>query len=86
MINIVDNSHFIQYNDEKTHNELLKAINATVNHELRNPLNSIVIFNEQTKWLGEKLIEIIGDQRMPQPEKNIQMTLILQKLLNGNKV
>ena len=35
------------------HNELLKTINATVNHELRNPLNSIVAFN----LLNEKLYQ-----------------------------
>ena len=42
MITIVDASHQILCNNEKAHNELLKTINATVNHELRNPLNSIV--------------------------------------------
>ena len=46
MITIIDSSHQIQYNNEKDHNELLKTINATVNHELRNPLNSIVAFNQ----------------------------------------
>ena len=45
MITIVDASHQILCNNEKSHNELLKTINATVNHELRNPLNSIVAYN-----------------------------------------
>ena len=45
MISILDCSHQVQYDNEKSHNELLKTINATVNHELRNPLNSIAITN-----------------------------------------
>ena len=45
MISIVDNSDQILRNNEKEHNELLVMINATVSHELRNPLNSIVAFN-----------------------------------------
>ena len=51
MLSIVDNSHQVQFNNEKSHNELLKMINATVNHELRNPLNSIVAYNHQKQQL-----------------------------------
>ena len=45
MISIIDNSDQVFRNNEKEHNELLVMINATVSHELRNPLNSIVAFN-----------------------------------------
>ena len=45
MISIIDASHQIRFDEEKSHNEFLKTINATVNHELRNPLNSIYAFN-----------------------------------------
>jgi signal transduction histidine kinase len=31
----------VLYTKEKSHNMLLSLINATVSHELRNPLNSI---------------------------------------------
>lgn len=51
MLQITDNSHQVQFHNEKSHNELLKMINATVNHELRNPLNSIVAFNTQKEEL-----------------------------------
>ena len=51
MISIINASDQILCNNEKIHNELLKTINATVNHELRNPLNSIVSIN----LLKEKL-------------------------------
>ena len=46
MLTISDCSSKVKYNNEKQHNELLKTMNATVNHELRNPLNAIVATNE----------------------------------------
>ena len=41
MIQIIDVSKEILYDKEKAHTELLNLINATVSHEMRNPLNSI---------------------------------------------
>jgi signal transduction histidine kinase len=41
MIKFKDVSANILYKKEKSHNELLNLINATVSHEMRNPLNSI---------------------------------------------
>ena len=38
---MIDVSKDVMYRQEKTHNELLNLINATVSHEMRNPLNSI---------------------------------------------
>ena len=45
MISIIDASHEILCNNEKQHNEVLTMVNATVSHEIRNPLNSIVAIN-----------------------------------------
>ena len=53
IINIRDCSSLILYNNEKKENIVQKTVNATVNHELRNPLNSIVAFNHQNKELLE---------------------------------
>jgi signal transduction histidine kinase len=41
MIKFKDVSANVLYKKEKSHNELLNLINATVSHEMRNPLNSI---------------------------------------------
>ena len=41
IMQIVDVSDSIFYNESKTQNEFLQIVNATVSHELRNPLNSI---------------------------------------------
>ena len=37
--------------NEKQQTELLKTINATVNHELRNPLNAIVATNQHNTYI-----------------------------------
>ena len=42
MLQINNVSSEIQYDNEKSHSDLLMMINATVSHELRNPLNSLI--------------------------------------------
>ena len=41
MIQFVDITNSVMRDQVEKHNELLNLINATVSHELRNPLNSI---------------------------------------------
>ena len=55
MIQIIDVSTDVLYNQEKSHNGLLNLINATVSHEMRNPLNSINSQNVENKALYEKI-------------------------------
>jgi signal transduction histidine kinase len=45
MIQIINISDSILYDKSKAENEFLQVINATVSHELRNPLNSICAEN-----------------------------------------
>ena len=42
MIQIVDVSERVMYKEVKEEQSLLELINATVSHELRNPLNSLI--------------------------------------------
>lgn len=58
MIQINDVSKEILYNQQKSQNQLLSLINATVSHELRNPLNSINSQNIENKALYGQLQEI----------------------------
>ena len=41
VVRIIDVSDSVLYDQSREKNELLSIINATVSHELRNPLNSI---------------------------------------------
>ena len=55
IVQIVDITHQILYNESKVLNEFLSLINATVSHELRNPLNSLKAQNILKATLYKKL-------------------------------
>lgn len=47
---------------QKTHSKLLTVINATVSHELRNPLNSIIALNMEKDELYNSLGALLNSQ------------------------
>lgn len=54
----MDVSGDITYDQQRAENELLSLINASVSHELRNPLNSIIAQNILKAHLYEQLTRI----------------------------
>jgi signal transduction histidine kinase len=52
-------SSSILYDKSKTHNQFLSIINATVSHEMRNPMNSIKAENILKKELIRRLKELL---------------------------
>jgi signal transduction histidine kinase len=58
MLSFIDCSSQVLYDQEKNHNELLMLINATVSHELRNPLNSLIAQNIEKTELYQQLQQI----------------------------
>ena len=59
MLQIVDISSSILYEQQKDHSEFLGLVNACVSHELRNPLNSIIAQDILKKKLYAKLKTLI---------------------------
>jgi signal transduction histidine kinase len=57
MINI---SHTILYNQQKTENKFLGLLNACVSHEIRNPLNSIIASNIERKFLYKQINKLVN--------------------------
>ena len=55
MVTLIDTSQEVLRQKEQAHNELMVMINATVSHELRNPLNSIVAMNIQKVMLYNRI-------------------------------
>lgn len=55
MLQFIDISKSILYDNQKAQNQGLEMINACVSHEMRNPLNSIVAHNIEKKHLYIKL-------------------------------
>lgn len=63
LIQIIDVSHKILYDESKAEKHFLSLINATVSHELRNPLNSLIGQLIQMNCLFgdlEELVLVIG--------------------------
>ena len=51
LVQFIDISKSILYDNQKLQNQALEMINACVSHEMRNPLNSIVAQNIEKKYL-----------------------------------
>ena len=60
MLQFIDISKSILYDNEKLQNQALEMINACVSHEMRNPLNSIVAHNIEKKFLYAKLEDTLS--------------------------
>jgi signal transduction histidine kinase len=71
---IIDISDSILYDQSKAENEFLSLMNATVSHELRNPLNSICAENIHKENLLKELRETLND-------KNISIKELIKKCL-----
>ena len=84
MIQIIDVSQSILYNQERDHTDMLKIINATVSHELRNPLNSLIAQNIEKQYLYENMKKII--ETIPDCNQKDKLNEIIAQLKYGSKV
>ena len=63
---------------------MLKIINATVSHELRNPLNSLIAQNIEKQYLYENMKKII--ETIPDCNQKDKLNEIIAQLKYGSKV
>lgn len=73
MLQFIDISQSILYDMEKAQNQVLSMINACVSHEMRNPLNSIIAQNMESKHVCEEIKDLVTELR----EEKIDMTYFL---------
>jgi len=59
MVQIIDVSPGVMYDQQKAENSFLAMINACVSHELRNPLNSIMAQNIEKQHLYKQLFSLL---------------------------
>ena len=64
MVQFVDVTLNVERQNIKQHNELLNLINATVSHELRNPLNSISSQNIENNFLYDQICELLDHESL----------------------
>ena len=85
MLQLYNVSKDILYDREKTHSDLLMLINATVSHELRNPLNSLIAQNMEKTALYKQLSEEIEKSDLDEPTKKVFQDIMV-KLNKGKRV
>jgi signal transduction histidine kinase len=81
VLQIIDISKDIMYNIANGEKKLLALINATVSHEMRNPLNSIYSQNIKQIQINEKIQELIKDLE----NQNIKPKKLKKKLVRLQK-
>ena len=86
MFTLIDTSQEVLRQNEQAHNELMVMINATVSHELRNPLNSIVAMNIHKEMIYKKLLLIIQDKKLTQEEIEAKTKALFAELREGLSV
>lgn len=80
MLQIIDISSNILYDKSKTQNQFLSIINATVSHEMRNPMNSIKAENTLKKELIRQLKELLEKEFTSIEDFKEESAEILSKL------
>ena len=85
MLQIKNVSSEVQYDQEKSHSDLLMMINATVSHELRNPLNSLIAQNIEKKALYKEVIKVVLQSKIDDVSKE-EFKKVMEKLNQGLNV
>ena len=86
MIQMVDISDTIMYQQQKSQNEQLALINVSVSHELRNPLNSIKARNLEKFYLYKLIHNCLNDLPNNMNSNIKEIKGILLKLEHGRQV
>ena len=73
------------YDDSKTYNKLLHLINATVSHEMRNPLNSVISQSIVNDSINKQLLILVSNLKIDKKVKEVILEKI-KKLMYSNKV
>ena len=63
LIQMIDQSNLMLTSEILENNKFLGMVNATVSHEMRNPLNSIISQNEGTRYNHKILGKILGQMK-----------------------
>ena len=83
---MVDVSHNIFYDQQRSDNFFLQMVNACVSHELRNPLNSISAQNMEKMHLYQELLSLAHNQQIDSQELRGRIKDIVGMLKEGNIV
>lgn len=80
IITLIDHSAEVEYNKARTEKLVMSMVNATVSHDIRNPLNSISCQNAVMKMLIERIGDVMQKETLP-PEFKATLLRIQTKML-----
>ena len=89
MLQFIDISKTILYNMEKGHNAVLSMINASVSHEMRNPLNSIIAQNIEKEEIYKEMSELVSQlkqNKIKTPKFVAKHDALMKRLKSGLKI
>ena len=88
MMQIINISANILYDQQKADNKFLQLINACISHELRNPLNSIIAQNMEKTMLYDELEKILEENGYQGCDKTTKTKIrnLLKRLKQGKTV
>ena len=75
IITLIDHSAEVEYNKARTEKLIMSMVNATVSHDIRNPLNSINCQNAVMKMLIERIGDECQKEDMPPQIKMILLRI-----------
>ena len=75
MVQIIDISRSILYDQQKASNQVQEMVNAMVSHEMRNPLNSIVAQNIEKRNLFKHMSEQVDVLKKNDSDKRAIISL-----------
>ena len=65
ILQMIDQSAKIRYDEERSEKVLMTMVNATVSHEIRNPINSIHCQNIVIKMLVDRIDDLLEMFKKP---------------------
>ena len=86
MIQIINLSAEILYDQEQAKSEFQQIINACVSHELRNPLNSISAQNLNQKMLFREIDDLLSNDSVSHIQLKQGVQTILKSLNDGLEI
>jgi len=86
VLKIIDISSKIHFNQAKVQQKMLSIANATVSHEMRTPLNSMLVQTDQVDSLTDSLIIMINSEWTNPEELKAKMLETAMKIKEANQI
>ena len=85
ILQLTDQTAIVRFNNEKTQKLITSMVNATVSHEIRNPLNSIYCQSIVAKTLVQRVADLLAS-KMNHEDMRAELTDIKERLCYSQSI